>query len=237
MLGGVTEDAGARAAVDALNDGTDLPGAQYAPLVSDPMMGTRIGDTDYNLVYDPGGFSYEDESGDGLELSGADIADAAGDAASYPFDITDPDAVRQALEDFNLLGPADPAYAEYLAALAAAYSAGSLPSDVMDDILTAMDSENLVYYPDTLGWAPSPNVAIANDVVNLLSDGTTWNSLTAEQQTAYANVYLDAAVEAGGATALNLMGPNRITPRSSSSMFWFSANQNGDVMLGELLSD
>lgn len=137
--------ASARAAIDALKGGTALPGSTYAPLVNDPKMSTGIGDQNYTLVYDPeAGFSYEDGDGDGLGLSGTDLAEANDAAEAYPFDITDPDAVAQALEDFALLDPTDPEYASYLSAFAAAVSAGTLPPGVTGDILGIMDLENLV---------------------------------------------------------------------------------------------
>jgi hypothetical protein len=48
---------------------------------------------------------------------------------------------------------------------------------------------------------------------NILSSGGTWESLNAEQQHAYANVYPSQAVALSGVTALNLIRPSLLTEK------------------------
>jgi uncharacterized protein YjbI with pentapeptide repeats len=142
--GGVIPDgATAEQALQALRDGTDLAGADYSPLVSEPPLSMEIGGEQYNLVYDPEtGFSYQAADGLGLFASGEDQFSPGG--VGYPFDITSPAAVAQALETFKNIDPNSPMYQDYLNAFNAAKEFQTLPQSSLDSIDKAMGDAGLV---------------------------------------------------------------------------------------------
>jgi len=122
----------------------------------------------------------------------------------YQFDPTNPGEIASALERLASLNPEDPEYAAILQALNAAAALGGIGAG---DLLTA----GLVEYN---GEWMSPEAAqynYAQDAQDLLVSGTPWSGLNADQQGAYANLYPQAAVQVGGARALNVMDPSLLT--------------------------
>lgn len=142
--------------------------------------------------------------GAGVGFSGQALT-PAGSTNPYPFDINDPAAVAAALEEFALLDPSDPEYQGYLDGFAAAIQAGELDTTTANSIGATMGAQGLIYDSESLSWISDPQITIADNVASLLTEGTTWSSLTQEQRTAYANVYPAQAVATGGVGALNVM--------------------------------
>lgn len=130
--GVVREGATAEDALADMLNGTNLSGSNYAPLSSMPELTKTIGGVPYTLSYDPEtGFSYV-PSGEaiGEVFAGSGAANGLGaNGESFPFDITKPDEMTQALAKFANMLPSDPNYQSYLAAFNAANSMNTLPAE------------------------------------------------------------------------------------------------------------
>lgn len=142
--GGVIPDgATAEEALKAIREGTKLAGSDYTPLASEPPLNMEVGGEQYNLVYDPEtGFSYQ--SADGLGISGSGEDEFSPGGVGYPFDITNPAAVAQALETFKELDPNSPMFQDYLNAFNAAKEFQTLPQGTLDDIDKSLGDAGLV---------------------------------------------------------------------------------------------
>jgi hypothetical protein len=203
--GGVMEPGvDARGAIDALQGGVELSGSDFTSLSTDPAMSREIDGETYNLMYDEeDGFTYGLEDGSGELLSGSGQVAAAQEP--FPFDVNDPAAAANALNELATLEPGSEEYNALLAGLNAANMLGTISNEAMAGAgLISQDGQ----------WV-SPGVAYevyANEAQALLDSGSTWADLSPVQQEGYANVYPELAVATGGAAALNLMGPNILTP-------------------------
>jgi uncharacterized protein YjbI with pentapeptide repeats/type II secretory pathway pseudopilin PulG len=123
--GTIEEDATVLEALQALKDGIDLAGSEYAPLLEqDPEMSMQIGSEVYDLGYDPeDGFFYEDPDGSSLGASGGEImALNSGGGSDGTFDPTSSEELATAVAAFSGYVPGSP---EYLNALAS-FNAGLL---------------------------------------------------------------------------------------------------------------
>lgn len=130
--GGVIDEAATtEEALATLQAGVSLSGSQYAPLTSMPDTSMMIGSVPYSLEYDPAtGFSYVPSGSElGEVFTAAGTSDGVGaNGSSFPFDITDPAAVSQALTTFASMEPSNPNYQSYLDAFSAASSMNTLPA-------------------------------------------------------------------------------------------------------------
>jgi hypothetical protein len=122
----------------------------------------------------------------------------------YPFDPSNSDAAQAALTELQNTNPNDPAYGNLLEALNAAYAMGTLTAA---DMLAA----GLVNYNGTWMRPEAAQLNYAEDAREALDAGGTWESLSSDQQRAFANVYSQNAVELGKSSALNLMDPSVLT--------------------------
>ena len=133
----IPANAAAADAIGAMQAGVTIAGtgSSYEPLSSTPEFTTSIGGIPYELAYDEEtGFYYAPTgSNDGEIFSGSGTGELSAD--EYPFDITDPAAIAQALEDFAGMDPTDPMYQSYLDALTAA---STLPLNLPEETLAAI---------------------------------------------------------------------------------------------------
>ena len=134
--GGTLNSNGVEDVIGALKTPLSITGGtDYTAYNGDPERQVTVGSETFALAYDPNaGFSYISGVGDALSFDGG--LGASGDGDGYPFDITDPVALAQAVEDFNALAFDDPARQAYLDAFNAARSLGTVPAAD----LTAMDA-------------------------------------------------------------------------------------------------
>jgi len=196
--------ANARGAIDMLKGGVDLSGSNFTPLSSDPDMSREIAGETYDLNYsEEDGFTYEPANGSGLMLAGAGLESAV--PGTFPFDVNDPVAASNALEELATLDPGSDEYNSLLAGLNAANMLGTISDE-------AMAGAGLIKQGDQ--WKDSVEAfeAYAQEAQSLLAAGSTWNDLSTMQQIGYANTYSSEAVSLAGADALNLMSPGILTP-------------------------
>jgi competence protein ComGC len=144
----------------------------------------------------PANFRSEAGDGGGNNTSGPNTP---------PFDVNNPTAARAALQQLAEMDPNDPEYQDILDGLNEAVALGTIdPSELSDAGLAEYN-----------GIWMNPEVAqelTALDAHNSLTSGENWENLSAEEQTAYANLFPVEAVSYGGAGALNLMNPSILTP-------------------------
>lgn len=139
--GVISADANVTDALTALQTGVTLSGSTYFPLTSMPELNKEIGGFPYSLSYDSSaGFSYIPSGEDvAAVFSGAGESSGIGaNGETYPFDITDPEAVSQALLDFASMSPEDQRYQDYLAAFNAAKSMDTLSADGLASLDSAL---------------------------------------------------------------------------------------------------
>lgn len=202
--GVIAHGSSAEDAVRAMR-GVGVNDMDYQPLINDPDWLKQIGGETYRLDYnDESGFSYIPDSALSATFTdGGREANQPG-AGGYQFDPTNPGEIASALDRLASLNPEDPEYAAILRALNDAAELGALSAD---DLMTA----GLVEYNGE--WMP-PQAAQFNhaqDAQDLMVSGTPWTGLSSDQQSAYANLYPQAAVQAGGGEALNVMDPSLLT--------------------------
>ena len=122
-----------------------VSGGLYQPLTSDPTNPIDIGGTIYGLNYaDDAGFSYEADDGTAYIGSGDFGAASDGGPSMYPFDITDPAAVAQALTDFAAMDASNPLYQQYLDAFGAVRTLASIPEADIENMNQAL-GQSLIY--------------------------------------------------------------------------------------------
>lgn len=167
-------------ALAALKAGTPLGGAAYSPLTSLPELSKTVAGAQYSLAYDPvTGFSYV-PSGEviGEVFAGAGASDGVGaNGEAYPFDITDPSAVDNALAEFSGMSPTDSNYQNYIDALVAAESFGAISNEQISGIETAFLDKGLTKSgSEPLFDVSSPSAALtaAQSLATLRSDATAY---------------------------------------------------------------
>lgn len=212
--GTINADASATQAIDQLKRGVNVSDSEYAPLVDDPELTKRIGGTDYNLAYDDNtGFSYETEDEESeFTQAGVETPKEGESLGGYPFDTTNRQAALEALASLSGMNPDHPDYANYLEALNAAYALGTI-----DD--ADMSAAGLADYNGT--WIPNNQARIqhADDGLNILNDGGSWEILSPQQQSALADTEPDYAISIAGAAALNSMSPSNLTAERVNGYF------------------
>ena len=152
-LGVIGQGASAAQALETLKKGVLLAGkGNYSPLTGSPAFDKKIGGIDYTLSYDPDkGFLYVpvgEAVTDVFGLSGEVTGLGAGGAA-FPFDITSPDAVQQAISGLDGMSGEDPSYQGYLEALIAADALGTLPDGTIAQVGAVLRAAGLVRVGDT----------------------------------------------------------------------------------------
>lgn len=237
--GVIAENATTEDALSALMAGVSLSGSAYTPLTSMPDTSQNIGDIPYSLAYDSTtGFSYVpsgSELGDVLSASG--LKDGVGaNGQAYPFDITNPAEITQALSEFAGMSPTDPRYQSYLEALNAARA--HAPYSSVNEINTALDNKGLVLANNA--WQqpifdPTNPVAVANAITllpSLRSDDTYQNYIAT----------LNEALGVSGAdsssinTALKTELMNALTSRDANLLAadWSKVNFSGTTSLANV---
>jgi type II secretory pathway pseudopilin PulG len=205
--GGVIDDGSlAENAVRKMRDGVGVSDLEsFVPLTEDPDWLKEIDGETYRLDYnEKDGFTYVPDSGAGPAFSDGGRETTSLGPGAFDFDPSNREAALAALNGLGALNSEDPNFGSGLDALNAAYAMGTLTDA---DMLAA----GLVKYGNE--WM-TPGMAQANhaqDAWEALAAGGSWNTLNADQQRAYANVYPEAAVEAGKAEALNLMDTSLLT--------------------------
>jgi hypothetical protein len=158
-------DADIEAALLALKEGVDLAGdsGEYASLVTDPNLAVALEGETYNLDYTPGeGFAYVPASGTGDPITGGGVLGAA--SGTYPFDVTDPAKVREAVQYFRGLDPADPLRQEYVNAFNVVRNLGTIPENDIETLRRDLAEADVYEINNT--WAiPEPT-----NTQNLLVD-------------------------------------------------------------------
>jgi len=159
-VGGVipgTADTNVQDAIDALKGGVGLTGSGgFTPLVDDPSLAVSLDGEAYNLDYNPeGGFSYVPASG-----KGDAVTDGGGVGAipgTFPFDVTDPGKVAEALTHFTGLDRSDPARQTYIEGFNAARGLNVLSEEQQKDTTDKLFSAG-VYDIGGEVWAqPNPS--------------------------------------------------------------------------------
>lgn len=97
---------------------------------------------------------------------------------AYPFDISSPESVGQAITDFAALDPSDPAYSSYLNAFADARALGYLSESDLNTLNPLLGANGL--YDTGSKWVipafdvtnPTEALAAASELANLRSSGT-----------------------------------------------------------------
>jgi type II secretory pathway pseudopilin PulG len=101
-------------AVDALMGGVKVEGSSYRPLTRRPPERWEVDGENYLLGYtDKDGFSYDPEGSEPAEIA---LPGNIGDL-SFPFDISDEDAIWAAFQEFANMSPLDSRSQDYLDAL------------------------------------------------------------------------------------------------------------------------
>lgn len=98
--GVIGETATVDEALQAIKDGVDLAGSEYAPLLAnEPQMEVNIAGETFDLAYDPeDGFSYVNGTGAGIGLGGGELGTASsGAGAGYAPGAPCPDEGRHEL--------------------------------------------------------------------------------------------------------------------------------------------
>lgn len=232
--GTINEGSSASAAVSTLMQGTDLmAGISYTPLASAPALETTIGGVPYALEYDTAeGFSYVPSgavSGDVLIGAGAESGVGVGGEV-YPFDITSPDSLSQALSDFRSMDPNDPAYASYLDAINSAYNIGNLPQDNLDEIDSSLTAAGLInannqWQEPAFDWNDPDAVLAAQAAIasNRTTNSEEYNRLLETFNAAVAAGSLDPQIQSTLWTEFS----DAIVRRRNLSSDWQSVNLNG----------
>jgi len=163
--GVILENATVTEAIAALQQGVDLAGSEYAPLVSVPESEVLIAGEAYSLAYDPEeGFSYGNADGTGITGAGTYGAALAATGGSYPFDISDPNDVAQAISTFSGIATEDPAYTAYSDAFRAARELNYLTDENIAELNPTFNKSGL--YNDGSDWI-RPIFDVTNPVVAL----------------------------------------------------------------------
>jgi len=195
----IPADLGPQDILALLRRGVKMEDSDYSPLVTDPELTKRIGNTDYDLRYsDDSGFSYVPE-GEGPEFVQAGQEVGSLPEEGYAFDPSNVEEAQAALEYLQGLNPEDPEYGSLLEALNAAYAMGVLTGE-------QMQAAELANYGGTWVDAAAAQLSYASDALDVLSAAsnteelrTLWGTLTPQQALARANTYPLHAVSAGGA--------------------------------------
>jgi type II secretory pathway pseudopilin PulG len=199
--GKIEPDSSAEDAIRSMREGVKVSDTEnYTPLTEDPDWLKEIGGETYRLEYDDEtGFAYTPD-GEGVSFTDAGAERRSQGFGGYPFDPQDRDAAMAALDSLAGMDAGDPAADSLLAAVNAAHLLGALTDA---DMLAAGMSN----YNGT--WMPTAQAQqnFAQDAMQILSGGGTWVGLSSAQKSAYANLYPEAAVQAGRADALNVMDP------------------------------
>jgi type II secretory pathway pseudopilin PulG len=187
----------------ALRKGVELAGSDFIPLTSEPLMETAIAGIPYKLNYGKAeGFTYQPTSGSGEILGGtgggytpaADAGTGIGVAeTNYPFDITDPAAVDQALNYLRSLDPSDPVIGQYLNALNSAYTYGTADSD-------ALTAGGLGEYEGTWVLADTARLQNMRNGELTLARGGSWEDLSTDQKNALLGTLEESLVRLDGRT-------------------------------------
>lgn len=212
--GTIEPDASAEDAIAQLKRGVDVSDSEYAPLVDDPELTKRIGESEYNLAYDDtAGFSYIPD-GEGAEFTeaGAESNNEVGNVGGYPFDTTNRQSALDALAALAGMSPDHPDYADYLEAINAAYALGTLTDE-------DMGAAGLADYNGTWIDANQARLQHADDALTILNEGGAWTNLSTQQRSAFADTEPDYAIMIAGADALNAMSPPTLTPERVNGYF------------------
>lgn len=181
---------------------------EYLPLTEDPDLLKEIGGETYRLNYDNDtGFSYTPDGG-GEEYADASTQKQNQGIGGYIFDPQNREAAMAALDELSQLDAGDPNADSLLSALNAAYLLGTLGDADMTGVGLINSDGTWTTPKQTQDYAKN-----AQDALDILSAGGSWNTLNADQQRAYANVYPEAAVQVGKSGALNLIDPALLTPK------------------------